>query len=102
QVDREVEPGLPPVQADGAALRRAVANLIENAVKYGGPAAWIGVKVRRASSGAVEITGADRGPGIRREDLPHLFKPFFRGPDAATDGVPGSGLGLSLVRHIAE
>jgi signal transduction histidine kinase len=102
QVDREVEPGLPPVQADGAALRRAVANLIENAVKYGGRAAWIGVKVRRASSGAVEITVADRGPGIRREDLPHLFKPFFRGPDAATDGVPGSGLGLSLVRHIAE
>jgi two-component system sensor histidine kinase SenX3 len=50
----------------------------------------------------VEISVADRGPGIRREDLPHLFEPFFRGPDAATAGVPGSGLGLSLVRHIAE
>ena len=50
----------------------------------------------------MEITVADRGPGIRREDLPHLFEPFFRGRDAATGGVPGSGLGLSLVRHIAE
>jgi signal transduction histidine kinase len=102
EVEREVEPGLPPVLADGAALRRAVANLIENAVKYGSRAAWIGVRVQRAPGGPVEITVADRGPGIRREDLPHLFEPFFRGPDAATDGVPGSGLGLSLVRHIAE
>jgi signal transduction histidine kinase len=105
EVEREVEPGLPPVLADSAALRRAVANLIENAVKYGAQAAWIGVRARRsdgAGQGPVEITVADRGPGIRREDLPHLFEPFFRGPDAATDGVPGSGLGLSLVRHIAE
>jgi signal transduction histidine kinase len=101
-VEREVEPGLPPVMADGAALRRAVANLIENAVKYGSRTAWIGVSVRRAANGPVEITVADRGPGICREDLPHLFEPFFRGPDAATDGIPGSGLGLSLVRHIAE
>ncbi len=102
QVDREVEPGLPSVLVDAAALRRAVANLIENAVKYGGRAAWIGVRVRRAAAGPVEITVADRGPGIRREDLPHLFEPFFRGRDGATAGVPGSGLGLSLVRHIAE
>ncbi len=103
QVEREVEAGLPPVQVDAAALRRAVANLIENAVKYGGRAAWIGVRARRAPSGGpVEITVSDRGPGIREEDLPHLFEPFFRGRDGATAGVPGSGLGLSLVRHITE
>lgn len=102
RVEREVEPGLPPVLADAPALRRAVANLIENAVKYGGRAAWIGIRVRRSAAGPVEITVSDRGPGIRREDLPHLFEPFFRGRDAAAAGVPGSGLGLSLVRHIAE
>ena len=102
QVEREIAPGLPAVQVDAAALRRAVANLIENAVKYGGRAAWIGVRVRRDPAGAVEITVSDRGPGIRKEDLPHLFKPFFRGRDGATAGVPGSGLGLSLVRHTAE
>src|SRR3954469_17996586 len=55
-----------------------------------------------APAGPVEITVAARGPGIRKEDLPHLFEPFFRGWDGATAGVPGSGLGLSLVRHIAE
>jgi signal transduction histidine kinase len=105
EVEREVEPGLPPVLVDPAALRRAVANLVENAVKYGGRAGWIGVRARRSATvgvGGVEITVADRGPGIRKEDLPHLFEPFFRGRDAATGGISGSGLGLSLVRHIAE
>src|SRR5947209_8224443 len=101
-VDREVDRDLPAVLADAAALRRAVQNLIENAVKYGGQAGWIGVRARRAASGAVEVTVADRGPGIRREDLPHLFEPFFRGRDAARGGTPGSGLGLSLVRHVVE
>ncbi|HEX4963137.1 MAG TPA: HAMP domain-containing sensor histidine kinase [Thermoanaerobaculia bacterium] len=101
-VEREVDAGLPLVLADAAAMRRAVQNLIENAVKYGGRAGWLGVRVRQGASGQVEITVADRGPGIRREDLPHLFKPFFRGRDAAAGGMPGNGLGLSLVSHVAE
>ncbi|HEY7213998.1 MAG TPA: HAMP domain-containing sensor histidine kinase, partial [Thermoanaerobaculia bacterium] len=100
EVEREVEPGLPAVLADAAALRRAVQNLVENAVKHGGEGGWIGVRARRAGAGQVEITVADRGPGIAAEDLPHLFEPFFRGRRAGN--VPGSGLGLSLVRHIAE
>ncbi|HSS77236.1 MAG TPA: HAMP domain-containing sensor histidine kinase [Thermoanaerobaculia bacterium] len=102
EVEKDVDRDLPLVLADASALRRAVQNLLENAVKYGGRAGWIGVRARRASSGQVEISVADRGPGVRREELPHLFKPFFRGRDAAAGGVPGSGLGLSLVRHIAE
>jgi signal transduction histidine kinase len=105
EVEKEVARDLPAILVDAAAMRRAVQNLIENAVKYGGRARWLSVRARRAASGGaggVEITVADRGPGIRREDLPHLFEPFFRGRDAAAGGVPGSGLGLSLVRHIAE
>jgi signal transduction histidine kinase len=102
EVAREVEPDLPPILADAVALRQAVHNLLQNAVKYGGQAGWIGVRARRSSSGQVEITIADRGPGIGAEDLPHLFKPFFRGRDAAARRVPGSGLGLSLVRYIVE
>ncbi len=102
EVAREVAPDLPFVMADAAALRQAVQNLVQNAVKYGGRANWIGVRARRSAPGEVEITVADRGAGIRKEDLPHLFEPFFRGRDAAAGGVPGSGLGLSLVRHIAE
>ena len=102
ELEREVEPDLPAVLADAAALRRAVQNLVENAVKHGGAGGWIGVRARRAASGQVEITVADRGPGIAAEDLPHLFEPFFRGRNAAVGNIPGSGLGLSLVRHIAE
>jgi signal transduction histidine kinase len=101
QVEREIPPGLPPVLADGAALRRALRNLIENAVRHGGTEGWIGLQARGAKEG-VEITVADHGPGIRREDLPHLFKPFYRGKDTKTNGVPGSGLGLSVVRHVVE
>lgn len=102
EVEKDVDRDLPLVLADPSALRRAVQNLVENAVKYGGRAGWIGVRARQAPSGPVEIAVSDRGPGIRREDLPHLFKPFFRGRDAAAGGIPGSGLGLSLVNHIAE
>jgi len=102
EVEKDVDRDLPLVLADPSALLRAVQNLVENAIKYGGRAGWIGVQARQAPSGQVEITVSDRGPGIRREDLPHLFKPFFRGRDAAAGGIPGSGLGLSLVNHIAE
>jgi len=105
QVEREIPPGLPPVLADGAALRRALRNLIENAVRHGGTEGWVGLQARGAKEGVkegVEITVADHGPGIWREDLPHLFKPFYRGKDTKTNGVPGSGLGLSVVRHVVE
>ncbi|HEY7214708.1 MAG TPA: HAMP domain-containing sensor histidine kinase, partial [Thermoanaerobaculia bacterium] len=102
EVEREVEPDLPAVLADAAAVRGAVQNLVENAVKHGGEGGWIGVRARRSGAEQVEITVADRGPGIAAEDLPHLFEPFFRGGRAAAGNVPGSGLGLSLVRHIAE
>lgn len=101
QIEREIPPDLPPVLADGEALRRALRNLIENAVRHGGSAGWVGVRARRREDG-IEITVSDRGPGIRREDLPHLFKPFYRGRDTLANGVPGSGLGLSVVRTVVE
>jgi signal transduction histidine kinase len=104
RVERDIPPDLPPVLADGPALRGALRNLIENAVRHGhaaGEESWVGLSARRGPDG-IEITVSDRGPGIRREDLPHLFEPFYRGRDASANGVPGSGLGLSLVRHVAE
>lgn len=101
EVEKDVARGLPAVLADPEALRRALRNLVENAVKHGGRGGWIGVRARRSPAGEVEITVSDRGPGIRREDLSRVFEPFFRGRDAAAGGVPGSGLGLALVRHVA-
>jgi signal transduction histidine kinase len=101
RIEKDLDPDLPAVLGDAGALRRAFRNLVENAAKYGGKAPWIGVRARAAGK-EVEVTVEDRGPGIRREDLPHLFEPFYRGREVKTGGIPGSGLGLSVVRRIAE
>jgi two-component system, OmpR family, sensor histidine kinase SenX3 len=102
QVEVALPPDLPPVLADRPALRRALANLIDNAVKYGGEGGWLGIRGRRGPGKTVEVTVADRGPGIAAADRPHLFEPFYRGRAVAPGEVPGSGLGLALVRQIAE
>ncbi len=100
-VEEDLPAELPPVLADPTALRRGLQNLVENGLKYGGKAGWLGVRARATATG-VDITVADRGPGVPRDELPHLFEPFFRGRDAVAGGVPGAGLGLALVRHIID
>ena len=95
---REVEAGLPRVQADSNLMISAVSNLIANAARHGGSGKW--VRVRAYSSGdSVIFEVADRGPGIGSRDLRHIFKPFYRGKGAAK--TKGSGLGLHLVQRIA-
>ena len=89
------------VLGDPDALRRAVSNLVANAVKHGDGANRVDVAVeRRGHELAVVVT--DRGPGIEPSDLPHLFEAFYRGRRARDRQVPGSGLGLSLVERIAR
>ncbi len=97
-VERSV--AVPSILGDADALRRAVGNLIHNAIKYGGDAGTVEVRVRRAD-GRVEIAVSDAGPGIARQDLPHVFEPFYRGRNATEAQIQGGGLGLSLVRHTA-
>ncbi|MGA8746534.1 MAG: HAMP domain-containing sensor histidine kinase [Solirubrobacterales bacterium] len=87
------EPSL--VRAAPARLDRAVANLLDNAVKWGPPAGPIEVQVR---AGRLEVH--DHGPGIAAEDFPRVFDRFYRAP--AARGRPGSGLGLAIVRQVAE
>jgi signal transduction histidine kinase len=104
-VELTAAPDLPPVNADGVALRRSLQNLIGNAMKYGGADGWIGVEARVAQSerGAeLQISVRDNGPGIEPADLPHLFEPFYRGRVARATQAHGSGLGLSLVRHAVQ
>jgi signal transduction histidine kinase len=90
---------LPPVTADTDALRSALQNIIGNAVKYSANGSAVEVTAR-AEAGGVEIRVADRGLGIDAEDLPHIFKPFFRGRHAVDAQVRGTGVGLSVVRHV--
>ncbi|MCX6609423.1 MAG: HAMP domain-containing sensor histidine kinase [Acidobacteria bacterium] len=102
EIDTSFEADLPPVLADLASLKSALINLISNAAKYARDAAFIGIAARTSSPGIVAITISDRGTGIPPAELPMLFEPFFRGKDARTAGVPGSGLGLHLVRTRVE
>jgi two-component system sensor histidine kinase MprB len=76
-------------------LERAVANLLDNAVKWSPPGSRIAVRVADG-----ELSVRDHGPGIAAEDLPHIFDRFYR--SAAARGLPGSGLGLAIVRQVAE
>lgn len=104
-VEKAVAGGLPGVRGDAAALRQALANLVDNALKYGGTAGWIGVGAKSVATHQGEevvVSVADRGIGIKRSDLSRLFEPFFRSADAQAAGITGSGLGLAVVRHVVE
>ncbi|MFT3864134.1 MAG: HAMP domain-containing sensor histidine kinase [Solirubrobacterales bacterium] len=89
----DAEPCL--VSASPARLERAIANLLDNAVKWGPPGGPVEVLVR---DGRLEVR--DHGPGIAAADLPRVFDRFYRAPVARA--LPGSGLGLAIVRQVAE
>jgi signal transduction histidine kinase len=104
-IDVSAEPNLPPVFADADAVRRALHNLMGNALKYAADGRWIGVTVSRgqgADAGFVLTSVADRGRGIPAADLARVFEPFYRGRRAIDQQIRGNGLGLSLVKRIAE
>ena len=88
------------VSGDAEELRRAVANLIDNAYRYGGPDGMVRVATR-ASDGDAIVEVADGGPGISPGDLPRIFDPFYR-VRADAGGPAGSGLGLAIARSIVE
>lgn len=90
---------LPAIAGDADALRSAVQNIIGNAVKYSANGGAVDVRTHTDGAG-VEIRVADRGLGIDAADLPHIFKPFYRGRRAVDAQVRGTGVGLSVVRHV--
>jgi signal transduction histidine kinase len=101
-VECDIEPELPAVVGDASALSQCLQNLITNALKYGKEKRWLRIHASTADNGDVEISVADRGIGIDREDLPHIFEPFYRSPAVRAAQIRGTGLGLPLSRSIAE
>ena len=86
----EVDPQPAVVAGDPARLRQLVMILVDNAIRHSPTDGRVGVAVRAVGSGA-SLVVEDDGPGIRPEDLPHLFERFYRAP-----GAPGGGTGLGL------
>jgi len=78
-----------------------VTNLVDNAIKFSPINSTVKVNAR-AEGPAVLIEVIDQGCGVEPEFLPHIFEKFYRVPRAANADVPGAGLGLSLVREVAE
>jgi two-component system phosphate regulon sensor histidine kinase PhoR len=113
RLDLQVQNQLPECRIDDRALQLAVVNLIDNAIKYGRPtpknrtdsgSAIVKISAEE-QDGNVVIRVKDHGPGIPKTERERIFERFIRGTKTADrDGVPvrGSGIGLALVKHIAE
>lgn len=100
-ISLEVEEGL-GVEADRTRLLRAVRNLLSNVARYTPPEAEVCVGARGLQAEEVVVWVADDGPGVAEEDLAQLFEPFFRAEASRSRATGGLGLGLMLVRQIAE
>ena len=89
------------VRADPRRIKQATLNLLDNAIKYAPAGSDVEVDFVRVQA-AVELTVADRGPGVPPDELPYVFERLFRGEQARAAGIGGSGLGLPIARRIVE
>jgi two-component system, cell cycle sensor histidine kinase PleC len=93
---------LPGVEADGRALRQIVGNLLSNAVKFTPRGGHIAIKVGWTSLGGQYVSVKDDGPGIPDDEIPLVLSSFGRGSLAVSTAAQGVGLGLPIVKGLAE
>jgi signal transduction histidine kinase len=101
KVDVDVAPDLPDVTMDAAAVGQAISNLIDNAIKYSGDRKALRVSAALVG-GELALSVADEGIGIPPAEHTRIFEKFYRIGRSDTQGRRGSGVGLALVRHVAE
>lgn len=99
--EQNIAADLPRMRVDREAIARSLLNLVNNAVKYSASEKYIGVKVYR-SNGSVSLEVVDHGIGIPHGEQNKIFDKFYRVGDPLVHNTKGSGLGLSLVRHIVQ
>jgi signal transduction histidine kinase len=98
--EEKIEP-VPPMRVDREAMARSLVNLVNNALKYSQDRKYIGVNLYR-EDGAVKLEVIDHGIGIPQQEQSKIFEKFYRVGDPLVHNTKGSGLGLSLVRHIVQ
>jgi len=99
--EEKIDSDIPPVNVDREAIARSLLNLVNNALKYSRNEKFIGVKLYR-SNGSVKLEVSDHGIGIPATEQDKIFEKFYRCGDPLVHNIKGSGLGLSLVRHIVS
>lgn len=97
----EVPKGLPDVQADEDRAVQVLTNLLGNALRYTSSGGHVIIRLRPLP-GAVEFAVVDSGIGIASEDLPHVFERFYRADRSRSRAAGGSGIGLTIARHLVE
>ncbi len=101
RVTLRIEENIGFVLADEARLVQAISSLLDNALKYSPKESEVHLLVERAQTG-VRVSVEDRGYGISEHDLPHIWERFYRADKSRARSSGGAGLGLSLVKRIAE
>jgi signal transduction histidine kinase len=99
--EEQIDHGIPAVKVDREAIARALVNLVNNALKYSDNEKFLGVRLYREQS-VLKLEVSDRGIGIERNEQARIFEKFYRTCDPLVHNTKGSGLGLSLVRHITR
>jgi len=101
QFEQKIDNDLPQLLVDREAIARSLLNLVNNAVKYSGAEKYLGVHLYR-HNGGVNLEVVDHGIGIPTKEQSKIFEKFYRVGDPLVHNTKGSGLGLSLVRHIVQ
>jgi signal transduction histidine kinase len=99
-LEEKIDP-VPPLRVDREAIARSLVNLVNNALKYSQDQKFIGVNLYRYN-GSVKLEVVDHGIGIPAQEQGKIFEKFYRVGDPLVHNTKGSGLGLSLVRHIVS
>jgi signal transduction histidine kinase len=100
-LEEKIDSGIPAVKVDREAIARALVNLVNNALKYSDSEKFLAVRLYRDQS-VLKLEVSDRGIGIERHEQSRIFEKFYRTCDPLVHTTKGSGLGLSLVRHITQ
>ncbi|MCB9640467.1 MAG: HAMP domain-containing histidine kinase [Myxococcales bacterium] len=101
----DIEQGAPLTQTvyvDPDAVEQILGNLLNNVEKYASEGAWMSIDYKQTNETHLNIEICDKGPGIPLHLQEHIFQPFVRGSDKLSDGVTGTGIGLTIARELAR